>query len=75
MRHLQNTEDDTYPVAGVRAEIDRLKAAPGFAGLVTLQEQPGGHYVTDAPGSGTTYDIQNTLIRPRMAEDWQAPAG
>lgn len=68
--HLHNTADGTYPIAGVRSEIDQLRGFAGFGDRVTLQEQPGGHYepTTDA-------DVQTTLVRGHMDDDWQAPAG
>jgi hypothetical protein len=66
---LAHTEDDTYPIATVRAETNALKAA-GFP--VTLIERPGSHYDEDTATTGTDHDLR-TLLLPHMADDWLAP--
>jgi hypothetical protein len=62
--HLAHTGDDVYPIAGVRAETDALKAA-GFP--ITLIERPGAHY-----DAGTDPDLR-TLLLPHMDDGWQSP--
>ena len=68
--HLAHTEDEVYPVAGVRAEIDQLSAA-GFP--VQLIERPGTHYDSPAPGvPGTDADLQSLLL-PHLNDGWRSP--
>jgi hypothetical protein len=67
--HLAHTEDDTYPLAGVREETDAMKDA-GFP--LTRIERPGTHYDDSDADSGTDYDLQ-TLLLPHLHDGWLAP--
>ena len=67
--HLAHTEDDSYPIAGVRDETDALKAA-GFP--ITRIERPGSHYDADTADSGTDYDLR-TILLPHISDGWLAP--
>lgn len=67
--HLAHTEDDSYPIAGVRTETDALKAA-GFP--ITRIELPGSHYDADTDTTGTDHDLR-TLLLPHIADGWQSP--
>ena len=58
--HLAHTEDDVYPIAGVRAETDALEAA-GFP--ITRIERPGSHYDADAGATGTDRDLRPCCCR------------
>jgi hypothetical protein len=66
---LAHTEDATYAIGSVRAEINALKAA-GFP--VTLIERPGTHYDDDTATTGTDHDLR-TLLLPHMDDSWLAP--
>ena len=58
--HLAHTEDTTYPIAGVRTELQALTGA-GFA--VTKVERAGTHYDNPAEGlPGTAADIRSVLL-------------
>ena len=73
--HLAHLQDGAYPIDGVRAETDALKAA-GFP--VTRIEVDGGHY--DAPGAtenghpvpGTNADLAADLF-PYLNAGWTSP--
>ena len=62
--HLAHTEDDAYPISGVRAETDALAAA-GFP--IQRIEQPGAHY-----DANTDSDMQ-TLLLPHLNDGWRSP--
>jgi hypothetical protein len=62
--HLAHTEDDAYPIAGVRAETDALAAA-GFP--IQRIERPGAHY-----DANTDSDMQ-TLLLPHLDDGWRSP--
>jgi pimeloyl-ACP methyl ester carboxylesterase len=62
--HLAHTEDDTYPIAGVRAETDALASA-GFP--IERIERPGAHY-----DANTDSDMQ-TLLLPHLDDGWRSP--
>lgn len=64
---LAHTEDDTYPIAGVIAEVNAMKAA-GWDDAATLVQRPGGHY--DDPG---TVDDARLYLRPQITGPWTAP--
>jgi hypothetical protein len=68
--HVAHTQDDTYDIDEVKAEIDQLENA-GFD--VTFVERPGNHYDDSDNDSGTDHDIQTYLL-PHMADPWLAPA-
>ena len=75
--HVAHTADGTYPVAGVASEITMLKNA-GFP--VTFIERPGTHYDPNPGEPGhvagqpsTDQEIQSLLV-PRMKDDWTSPA-
>lgn len=58
--HLAHTEDDTYPIATVRSELQVL-STNGWA--VTSIERPGTHYDEPSAGvPGTDKDIQTYLL-------------
>ncbi|MGH2892865.1 MAG: CARDB domain-containing protein [Solirubrobacteraceae bacterium] len=67
--HLAHTEDETYPIEGVRNEISQLTAA-GFP--VKLIERPGDHYDDSTPTSGTDHDLQTYLL-PHLTDGWRSP--
>jgi pimeloyl-ACP methyl ester carboxylesterase len=67
--HLAHTEDDTYPIDGVRNEISQLQAA-GFP--VALIERPGDHYDDSDATSGTDHDLQAYLL-PHLSDGWRSP--
>lgn len=67
--HLAHTEDETYPIDGVRAETDAMKAA-GFP--ITRIERPGTHYDDSTATTGTDHDLQ-TLLLPHLDDGWRAP--
>ena len=67
--HLAHIGDDVYPIAGVRAETDALKAA-GFP--ITRIERPGSHYDADTATTGTDHDLK-TLLLPRLNDAWLSP--
>jgi hypothetical protein len=67
--HLAHTQDDTYPIDGVRGEIDTLRQA-GFD--VNLQELPGDHWDNDAGNTGTVHDMQTVLL-PHLNDGWTSP--
>jgi pimeloyl-ACP methyl ester carboxylesterase len=62
--HLAHTEDDTYPIAGVRAETEAMASA-GFP--IQRIERPGEHY-----DANTDSDMQ-TLLLPHLDDGWRAP--
>ena len=67
--HLAHTEDETYPIAGVRNEIAQLRGA-GFP--VQLIERPGQHYDDSTATSGTDHDLQTYLL-PHLTDGWSSP--
>jgi predicted esterase len=67
--HLAHTEDEVYPIAGVRDETDAMKAA-GFP--ITRIERPGTHYDADAGDTGTDHDLR-TLLLPHLDDGWRSP--
>ena len=67
--HLAHVSDPTYPIAGVRAETDAVKAA-GFP--ETRIERPGTHWDADTTSSGTNYDMRTYLL-PYLDAGWVAP--
>ncbi len=67
--HLAHTGDTTYPIAGVRAETDAVKAA-GFP--LTRLERAGAHWDAEGTSSGTNYDMRNQLL-PYIGAGWVAP--
>lgn len=72
--HLLHTDDETYPKAGVQAELDDL-ADLGFP--VIRQELAGTHWDEptdpDNPTDGTWHDFQQVLVKGHMDDDWQSP--
>ena len=67
--HVAHLQDDTYPIATVRAETDAMSVA-GFP--VQRIERQGGHWDADTATSGTNYDLR-TLLLPRLSDGWQSP--
>ncbi len=67
--HLAHTEDETYPIAGVRSELAQLKGA-GFP--VQVIERPGDHYDDSTATSGTDHDLQTYLL-PHLTDGWRSP--
>ncbi len=67
--HLAHTQDETYPLAGVRNEIAQLQAG-GFP--VQLIERPGHHYDDSTATSGTDHDLQTYLL-PHLNDGWRSP--
>ena len=67
--HLAHTDDDTYPIAGVREETDAMKAA-GFP--IQRIERPGGHFDDDTATTGTDHDLRMLLL-PRINDGWMGP--
>lgn len=67
--HLAHTEDDVYPIAGVRTEVGEMTAA-GFP--VRLIERPGNHYYNSTADGGTDHDRQ-TLLLPHLNDGWHSP--
>lgn len=67
--HLAHTEDDVYPIDGVRANLAAL-AANGFP--VTKIEKPGHHWDDDAGMTGTNYDLRTSLL-PFLDAGWTSP--
>jgi len=73
--HVAHLQDDTYPIAGVRAETDAMTAA-GFP--MMRIEVDGGHW--DDAGAienghavpGTAADI-HTYLLPKLDDGWMAP--
>jgi hypothetical protein len=73
--HLAHLQDDTYPIAQVRAETDAMKAA-GFP--ITRVEAVGTHF--DEPGAvvagqavpGTDADLRSLLL-PHIDDGWRSP--
>lgn len=72
--HLLHTDDETYPKAGVEAELDALVDL-GYP--VTRQELPGTHWdePTDPadPTDGTWHDFQEVLVKGHMDDGWVSP--
>jgi pimeloyl-ACP methyl ester carboxylesterase len=62
--HLAHTEDETYPIAGVRAETDALASA-GFP--IQRIERPGAHF-----DANTDSDMQ-ALLLPHLDDGWRSP--
>ncbi len=62
--HLSQTEDGVYPIADVRAQMQKLENA-GFK--VNHIERPGQHYDDNT----TTY--RNQLVYPHLRDGWRAP--
>ena len=62
--HLAHTEDDTYPIDGVRSEIDALQAA-GFPS--DADRAPRRH------GDGTTDTRPAAVLLPHLNDGWTAP--
>jgi predicted esterase len=67
--HLAHSQDETYPIAGVKDEVNAMKDA-GFP--VTFVERPGTHADPDTADSGTDHDLR-TILLPHMNDDWQSP--
>jgi predicted esterase len=67
--HLAHTEDDTYPIAQVRADL-ATAASAGFP--VVKIEKPGHHYDDDAGATGTNYDLR-TFLLPYLDAGWASP--
>jgi len=67
--HLAHLQDETYPIEGVRAETDAVRAA-GFP--LTQIERPGTHYDADTGSSGTDYDLRTYLL-PHLSDGWLSP--
>jgi predicted esterase len=74
---IAHLNDDTYPLAQVTPDMNDLTAA-GYP--VTYSILPGHHYddtVCNPPGSqnctGTTWDIQHSLLPHVDADGWLAP--
>jgi pimeloyl-ACP methyl ester carboxylesterase len=67
--HLAHLSDPTYPIAGVRAETDAVKAA-GFP--LTRIERTGTHWDADTTSSGTNFDMRTYLL-PYIDQGWLAP--
>lgn len=67
--HLAHTEDEAYPIAGVRQETDAMAAA-GFP--ITRIERPGTHYDDDTDTTGTDHDLR-TLLLPHIDDGWRSP--
>jgi predicted esterase len=63
--HLAHLQDETYPIAGVRAETDAMLAA-GFP--LTRHEVAGTHY--DDPG---TWADAVTYLFPSLSANWTVP--
>ncbi|KQW48915.1 hypothetical protein ASC77_09350 [Nocardioides sp. Root1257] len=72
--HLLHTGDETYPKAGVTAELDDLD---GLGFPVTRQELPGTHWDEptdpDNPTDGTWHDFQEVLVKGHMDDGWVSP--
>jgi pimeloyl-ACP methyl ester carboxylesterase len=62
--HLAHTEDEVYPIQGVRSETNAMAAA-GFP--ITRIERPGTHY-----DGNTDSDLQ-TLLLPHIDDGWLSP--
>ncbi|HEV3097955.1 MAG TPA: CARDB domain-containing protein [Candidatus Dormibacteraeota bacterium] len=67
--HLAHTEDEVYPIDGVRQETDAMAAA-GFP--MQRIERPGHHYDDSTADSGTDHDLQ-TLLLPHLNDGWRSP--
>jgi dienelactone hydrolase len=67
--HLAHTEDEVYPIDGVRQETDAMKDA-GFP--ITRVERPGTHYDADTDDTGTDHDLR-TILLPHMEDGWRSP--
>ncbi len=67
--HLAQTEDDSYPIAGVREETNAMADA-GFP--ITRIEKPGSHYDADTGDTGTDHDLR-TLLLPHLKDHWLSP--
>ena len=62
--HLAHTEDEVYPIQGVRQETNAMAAA-GFP--ITRVERPGTHY-----DNRTDSDLQ-TILLPHIDDGWLSP--
>jgi hypothetical protein len=67
--HLHHTGDTTYPIAALRANMQKLKDL-GFP--VTLIEKPGTHWDNDSGTTGTAYDLR-TFLLPFLTNGWTTP--
>jgi dienelactone hydrolase len=67
--HLAHTEDEVYPIDGVRRETDAMAAA-GFP--IQRIERPGHHYDDSTADSGTDHDLQ-TFLLPHLNDGWRSP--
>jgi hypothetical protein len=67
--HLAHLSDSVYPITGVRANVNTLKAN-GFP--VTLIEKAGTEYDPDNGASGTSYDLIHFLL-PFVDAGWESP--
>ena len=69
--HLAHKQDETYPLAGVVAELDQLTGV-GFP--VTVIERNGTHYddSNDALRTGTDWDLVHQLL-PYLDAGWRSP--
>lgn len=67
--HLATRRDEVYPIDGVRAETDAMKAA-GFP--IERIERPGTHYDDSTDTTGTDHDLQ-TLLLPHIDDGWRSP--
>jgi predicted peptidase len=67
--HLAHTEDNVYPIDGVRREVGEMTSA-GFP--IQLIERPGDHYDDSTADSGTDHDLQ-TLLLPHLNDGWRSP--
>ncbi|WP_345522498.1 CARDB domain-containing protein [Nocardioides conyzicola] len=72
--HLLHTDDETYPEAGVDAELADLEDL-GYP--VTRLELAGTHWDEptdpDNPTDGTWHDFQEVLVKGHMDDDWVSP--
>lgn len=72
--HLLHTDDETYPRAGVGAELDSLA---GLGYPVERLELPGTHWDEptdpDDPADGTWHDFRDVLVKEHMDDGWVSP--
>ncbi len=66
--HLAHTEDEAYPIAGVRQETDAMAA--GFP--ITRIKRPGTHYDDDTDTTGDGPRLR-TLLLPHIDDGWRSP--
>lgn len=67
--HLAHTQDNTFLINNVKADVNTLKNA-GFP--VTLVERQGNHWDDAGALPGTAADLQTYLL-PRLNDGWQSP--